>query len=84
MVEAEFYVTNREHYFLLYSQVQEEEKRSKLPANWEAKRRRLEWELSDQKSREEADKNGLNYDIVKNMSKLCSFLLYFVRFGKVS
>ena len=50
-------------------QVQEEEKRSKLPANWEAKKRRVEWELLDQKSREEAEKAGKDYDIVKNMSK---------------
>ena len=49
-------------------QVQEEEKRSKLPANWEAKKRRVEWELSDQKAREEAEKGGKDYDIVKNMS----------------
>ena len=50
--------------------MQEEEKRSKLPANWEAKRRRVEWELMDQKTREEAEKEGKNYDIVKNMGTL--------------
>lgn len=49
--------------------MQEEEKRSKLPANWEAKKRRAEWELSDQQAREEAEKAGKDYDIVKNMSE---------------
>ena len=50
-----------------YNKVQEEEKRSKLPANWEAKRRRVEWELADEQAREEASKAGLDYNVVKNM-----------------
>ena len=54
-------------------QVQEEEKRSKLPANWEAKRRRVEWELMDQNAKEEAEKAGKNYDIVKNMGMVFRF-----------
>lgn len=67
---------------LNHAEVQEEEKRSKLPANWEAKKRRVEWELVDQKSREEAEKAGKDYDIVKNMSASAQELEYYGRKAK--
>lgn len=67
---------------LNHAEVQEEEKRSKLPANWEAKKRRVEWELSDQKAREEAEKGGKDYDIVKNMSAPAQELEYYSRKAK--
>lgn len=67
---------------LNHAEVQEEEKRSKLPANWEAKRRRVEWELMDQKAREEAEKAGKNYDIVKNMDSTAQELEYYSRRAK--
>lgn len=67
---------------LNHSEVQEEEKRSKLPANWEAKRRRVEWELLDQKAREEAEKTGKDYDIVKNMNASSQELEFYGRRSK--
>lgn len=63
-------------------EVQEEEKRSKLPANWEAKRRRVEWELSDQKAKEVAEKEGKDYSIVKNMDASAQELEYYGRKAK--
>jgi len=67
---------------LNHAEVQEEEKRSKLPANWEAKRRRVEWELMDQNAKEEAEKAGKNYDIVKNMGSSAQELEYYNRRAK--
>jgi pre-mRNA-splicing factor SYF2 len=34
-----------------YQEVVEEDRRKKLPANWEAKQKRVEWELQDHKAR---------------------------------
>lgn len=67
---------------LNHAEVQEEEKRSKLPSNWEAKRRRVEWELMDQKAREEAEKSGKNYDIVKNLNASAQELEFYSRKAK--
>ena len=67
---------------LNHVEVQEEEKRAKLPANWEQKKRRLEWELSDQHAREEAEKEGKDYDILKNMNKSAQELEYYGRKAK--
>ena len=33
-----------------YQEVVEEDRRNKLPANWEAKQKRVEWELEDHKA----------------------------------
>jgi len=67
---------------LNHAEVQEEEKRSKLPSNWEAKKRRAEWELSDQQAKEEAEKAGKDYDIVKNMNASAQELEYYSRKAK--
>ena len=34
-----------------YQEVVEEDRRKKLPTNWEAKQKRVEWELQDHKAR---------------------------------
>lgn len=34
-----------------YQEVVEEDRRKKLPSNWEARQRRAEWELEDHKAR---------------------------------
>ena len=34
-----------------HREVVEEDRRSKLPANWEARQRRIEWEEEDEKAR---------------------------------
>ncbi|GBP22464.1 Pre-mRNA-splicing factor Syf2 [Eumeta japonica] len=51
-----------------HQEVVAEEARNKLPANYEAKRRQAEWILGDQKNREEAQKEGKDYDRIKLMN----------------
>ncbi|XP_062510683.1 pre-mRNA-splicing factor syf2-like [Corticium candelabrum] len=43
----------------------EEDRRSKIPANFETRRRRAEWELAEQKARKEAEDRGENYERLK-------------------
>ena len=35
----------------------EEDRRKKLPANWEARKRKAEWEIADQEARKVTDNN---------------------------
>ncbi|XP_032519243.1 pre-mRNA-splicing factor Syf2 [Danaus plexippus] len=48
-----------------HQEVVAEEARNKLPVNYEAKKRQAEWLLEDQNKREEATKQGKDYDRVK-------------------
>jgi pre-mRNA-splicing factor SYF2 len=50
---------------LNHLEVVEEDRRNKLPANWEARKRRVEWELEDHRKREEAEARGDDYERVK-------------------
>ncbi|KAG8225010.1 hypothetical protein J437_LFUL006021 [Ladona fulva] len=50
---------------LNHKEVVEEDKRNKLPQNWEARKRRAEWILDDEKKREEVEAEGEDYDRVK-------------------
>ncbi|XP_011301528.1 pre-mRNA-splicing factor Syf2 [Fopius arisanus] len=45
-----------------HKEVVEEDKRMKLPANWEARKRQAEWILSDETARKDAEEKGLDYD----------------------
>ncbi|XP_019761010.1 pre-mRNA-splicing factor Syf2 [Dendroctonus ponderosae] len=45
-----------------HHEVVAEDARNKMPQNWEARKRKAEWILNDQKEREEASKNGEDYD----------------------
>ncbi len=36
---------------LNHAEVVEEDKRNKLPTNWEAKRRKIDWEVADEEAR---------------------------------
>ncbi|XP_063984624.1 pre-mRNA-splicing factor Syf2 [Diachasmimorpha longicaudata] len=45
-----------------HKEVVEEDKRMKLPTNWEARKRQAEWILSDETARKEAEEKGLDYD----------------------
>ncbi|XP_034951601.1 pre-mRNA-splicing factor Syf2 [Chelonus insularis] len=45
-----------------HKEVVEEDKRKKLPSNWEAKKRQAEWIINDEKARKEAEEKGLNYE----------------------
>ncbi|XP_056647432.1 pre-mRNA-splicing factor Syf2 [Diorhabda sublineata] len=48
-----------------HQEVISEDARLKLPSNWENRKRRAEWILNDQKEREEAAKEGKDYDRLK-------------------
>lgn len=50
---------------LNHAEVVEEDKRNKLPANYEAKKRSAEWLLEDDKKRKEAEDRGEDYDRLK-------------------
>eukprot|EP00794_Sanderia_malayensis_P000214 gene214-830_t len=48
-----------------HEEVVEEDRRKKLPANWEARKRKAEWELADQEARKEAEDKGDDYEETK-------------------
>uniref|UniRef100_A0A914VIN4 Pre-mRNA-splicing factor SYF2 n=1 Tax=Plectus sambesii TaxID=2011161 RepID=A0A914VIN4_9BILA len=50
-----------------HQEVVEEDRRDKLPKNYEAKRQRQEWELEELEKRKEAEEKGQDYDRLKNM-----------------
>lgn len=61
----ELHLRRNEARKLNHQEVVEEDRRQKLPANFDAKQRRLEWELSEAKARKEAEDNGEDYDRLK-------------------
>lgn len=48
-----------------HQEVIAEDAKNKMPTNWEARKRRAEWILNDQKEREEAAQKGEDYDRLK-------------------
>lgn len=50
---------------LNHQEVAEEDRRKKLPSNWEAMQRRVEWENKEEEARKEAESRGENYERVK-------------------
>ncbi|XP_015598786.1 pre-mRNA-splicing factor Syf2 [Cephus cinctus] len=48
-----------------HKEVVEEDKRKKLPSNWEARKRQAEWIMQDENSRKEAEAKGIDYDRAK-------------------
>lgn len=48
-----------------HQEVVAEDARNKLPNNWETRKKRAEWILNDEKSREEAKTRGEDYDRTK-------------------
>lgn len=50
---------------LNHREVVEEDKRKKLPTNWDVKRQRLEWEEEELQKRKEVEEAGQDYDRVK-------------------
>lgn len=53
---------------LNHQEVVEEDKRNKLPSNWEARKRRAEWILQDEEKRQQAAEEGIDYDRAKLMN----------------
>jgi len=50
---------------LNHQEVQEEERRAKLPANFEARKRRAEWILNEEEMRKKCEEDGEDFDRVK-------------------
>ncbi|RDD43612.1 Pre-mRNA-splicing factor syf2 [Trichoplax sp. H2] len=54
---------------LNHLQVVEEDKRSKLPTNYEAKKARVEWQLQEETARKEAAQNGEDFEQQKRLQQ---------------
>jgi len=52
---------------LNHQEVQEEERRANLPANFEARKRRAEWILNEEEARAKCEEEGVEYDRYKLM-----------------
>uniref|UniRef100_H3AVN8 Pre-mRNA-splicing factor SYF2 n=1 Tax=Latimeria chalumnae TaxID=7897 RepID=H3AVN8_LATCH len=61
----ELHLKRNEARKLNHQEVVEEDKRLKLPANWEAKRARLEWELKEDERKKECAAKGEDYERVR-------------------
>ncbi|XP_032615254.1 pre-mRNA-splicing factor SYF2 isoform X2 [Hylobates moloch] len=61
----ELHLMRNEARKLNHQEVVEEDKRLKLPANWEAKKARLEWELQEEEKKKECAARGEDYEKVK-------------------
>ncbi|XP_075236497.1 pre-mRNA-splicing factor syf2 [Lycorma delicatula] len=61
----ELHLKRNEARQLNHQEVVEEDKRNKLPANWEARKRKAEWILDDVEQRQKAAEKGEDYDRVK-------------------
>ncbi|XP_022081764.1 pre-mRNA-splicing factor SYF2-like [Acanthaster planci] len=61
----ELHLRRNEARKLNHAEVVEEDRRLKLPANHEAKRKRAEWILQDDEKRKEAEAQGQDYDRLK-------------------
>merc|ERR1719414_2323146 len=48
-----------------HQEVQEEDRRSKLPKNWEARKRQVDWEEEQERKKKECHAKGENFDRVK-------------------
>jgi hypothetical protein len=44
-----------------HQEVVEEDKRNKLPSNWEARKRQAEWVLEDEQKRKEAEARVITF-----------------------
>lgn len=61
----ELHLRRNEARKLNHQEVVEEDRRKKLPANWDAMQRKTEWENKEEDARKEAEARGENYDRVK-------------------
>ncbi|KAM4689640.1 pre-mRNA-splicing factor SYF2 [Discoglossus pictus] len=61
----ELHLKRNEARKLNHQEVVEEDKRQKLPSNWEARKARLEWELKEEEKKKECAANGVDYHRAK-------------------
>jgi pre-mRNA-splicing factor SYF2 len=51
-----------------HEQVVEEDRKKKLPANYEAKKARNEWELKEMEDRKKAEEDGIDFERIKSLN----------------
>ncbi|XP_043916012.1 pre-mRNA-splicing factor SYF2 [Protopterus annectens] len=61
----ELHLKRNEARKLNHQEVAEEDRKLKLPANWEAKKSRLEWELKEKERKQACEAQGEDYERVK-------------------
>ncbi|KAJ1101396.1 hypothetical protein NDU88_006464 [Pleurodeles waltl] len=61
----ELHLKRNEARKLNHQEVVEEDKRQKLPANWESRKARLEWELKEEEKKKECAAKGEDYERAK-------------------
>ncbi|XP_073485617.1 pre-mRNA-splicing factor SYF2 [Aquarana catesbeiana] len=61
----ELHLKRNEARKLNHQEVVEEDKRHKLPSNWEARKVRLEWELKEEEKKKECAEKGVDYHRAK-------------------
>ncbi|XP_053570092.1 pre-mRNA-splicing factor syf2 [Bombina bombina] len=61
----ELHLKRNEARKLNHQEVVEEDKRQKLPSNWEARKARLEWELKEEEKKKECAAKGIDYHRAK-------------------
>lgn len=64
-----------------HQEVIEEDKQMKLPSNWEARQRKAEWLLNDEKLRQDAKEKVRTYIYIEFKSNLKSTLRMFMISG---
>jgi len=64
----ELHLKRNEARNLNHQEVVEESRRNNLPQNWEARKRRADWQLSEIEGRKEAEADGKDYDREKMLS----------------
>ncbi|XP_071955527.1 pre-mRNA-splicing factor SYF2-like [Antedon mediterranea] len=63
----ELHLKRNEARKLNHAEVVEEDRKAKLPSNWEARKRQADWILQDDEKRKAAEAKGLDYDRLKLM-----------------
>lgn len=61
----ELHMRRNEARKLNHVEVVEEDKRKKLPSNWEARKRKIEWEVAEEEAMKKAELEGEDYERVK-------------------
>ncbi|XP_053321964.1 pre-mRNA-splicing factor SYF2 [Spea bombifrons] len=61
----ELHLKRKEARKLNHEEVVEEDKKQKLPSNWEARKARLEWELKEEERKRECAEKGIDYKRAK-------------------
>ncbi|XP_018424456.1 PREDICTED: pre-mRNA-splicing factor SYF2 [Nanorana parkeri] len=61
----ELHLKRNEARKLNHQEVVEEDKRQKLPSNWEARKARLEWEVKEEEKKKECVEKGIDYKRAK-------------------